>query len=61
MIWTRIKLRGFHPSPRAGSCGVLCGNKWYIAGGGSMKKSTSRILQAFAFFPLRLIFSMSVV
>ncbi|MCL7037085.1 hypothetical protein MKW94_014706 [Papaver nudicaule] len=38
MIWTRIKLRGFHPSPRAGSCGVLCGNKWYIAGGGSKKK-----------------------
>ncbi|KAI3962319.1 hypothetical protein MKX01_005321 [Papaver californicum] len=38
MIWTRIKLRGFHPSPRAGSCGILCGNKWYIAGGGSKKK-----------------------
>ncbi|XP_026421166.1 acyl-CoA-binding domain-containing protein 6-like isoform X1 [Papaver somniferum] len=38
MIWIRIKLRGFHPSPRAGSCGILCGNKWYIAGGGSKKK-----------------------
>ncbi|OMO98431.1 Kelch-type beta propeller [Corchorus olitorius] len=32
MIWTRIKVRG--PSPRAGCCGVLCGTKWYIAGGG---------------------------
>ncbi|KAI3963328.1 hypothetical protein MKW98_022750, partial [Papaver atlanticum] len=30
MKWTRIKLRGFHPSPRAGSCGILCGNNWYI-------------------------------
>ncbi|XP_021290692.1 tip elongation aberrant protein 1 isoform X1 [Herrania umbratica] len=39
MIWTRIKVRGFHPSPRAGCCGVLCGTKWYIAGGGSRKKS----------------------
>ncbi|OMO53698.1 Kelch-type beta propeller [Corchorus capsularis] len=36
MIWTRIKVRG--PSPRAGCCGVLCGTKWYIAGGGSRKK-----------------------
>ncbi|KAI3872493.1 hypothetical protein MKW92_028367 [Papaver armeniacum] len=24
--------------PVAGSCGILCGNKWYIAGGGSKKK-----------------------
>ncbi|KAK7331341.1 hypothetical protein VNO77_25563 [Canavalia gladiata] len=38
MAWTRIKIRGFHPSPRAGCCGVLCGTKWYIAGGGSKKK-----------------------
>lgn len=38
MIWSRIKTRGFHPSPRAGCCGVLCGTKWYIAGGGSKKK-----------------------
>ncbi|XP_030545636.1 acyl-CoA-binding domain-containing protein 4 isoform X2 [Rhodamnia argentea] len=38
MIWSRIKIRGFHPSPRAGCCGVLCGTKWYIAGGGSKKK-----------------------
>ncbi|MBA0714116.1 hypothetical protein Golax_013112, partial [Gossypium laxum] len=34
MVWSRIKIRGFHPSPRAGCCGVLCGTKWYIAGGG---------------------------
>lgn len=39
MVWSRIKIRGFHPSPRAGCCGVLCGTKWYIAGGGSRKKS----------------------
>ncbi|XP_012455953.1 acyl-CoA-binding domain-containing protein 6 isoform X1 [Gossypium raimondii] len=38
MIWSRIKIRGFHPSPRAGCCGILCGTKWYIAGGGSRKK-----------------------
>ncbi|KAL3508060.1 hypothetical protein ACH5RR_033442 [Cinchona calisaya] len=38
MIWSRIKIRGLHPSPRAGCCGVLCGSKWYIAGGGSKKK-----------------------
>lgn len=38
MIWTRIRIRGFHPSPRAGCCGVLCGSKWYIVGGGSKKK-----------------------
>ncbi|KAI5447453.1 hypothetical protein KIW84_015057, partial [Lathyrus oleraceus] len=38
MAWSRIKARGFHPSPRAGCCGVLCGTKWYIAGGGSRKK-----------------------
>ncbi|KAJ1414245.1 Kelch-type beta propeller [Sesbania bispinosa] len=38
MAWSRIKIRGFHPSPRAGCCGVLCGTKWYITGGGSRKK-----------------------
>ncbi|MED6138233.1 hypothetical protein PIB30_119064 [Stylosanthes scabra] len=38
MAWSRIKIRGFHPTPRAGCCGVLCGTKWYIAGGGSRKK-----------------------
>ncbi|KAF7837858.1 acyl-CoA-binding domain-containing protein 4 [Senna tora] len=40
MAWSRIKIRGFHPSPRAGCCGVLCGTKWYITGGGSRKKGT---------------------
>uniref|UniRef100_A0A6J1C8V2 Acyl-CoA-binding domain-containing protein 5 n=1 Tax=Momordica charantia TaxID=3673 RepID=A0A6J1C8V2_MOMCH len=38
MVWSRIKVRGFHPSPRAGCCGVLCGTKWCISGGGSKKK-----------------------
>ncbi|KAG7028961.1 Acyl-CoA-binding domain-containing protein 4 [Cucurbita argyrosperma subsp. argyrosperma] len=38
MVWSRIKVRGFHPSPRAGCCGVLCGTRWCIAGGGSRKK-----------------------
>ncbi|KAL5097202.1 hypothetical protein RYX36_001529 [Vicia faba] len=38
MAWSRIKVRGFHPSPRAGCGSVLCGTKWYIAGGGSRKK-----------------------
>ncbi|XP_021679547.2 acyl-CoA-binding domain-containing protein 6 isoform X2 [Hevea brasiliensis] len=44
MGWSRIKIRGFHPSPRAGCCGVLCGTKWYIAGGGSRKKRHSETL-----------------
>ncbi|KAJ1427275.1 Kelch-type beta propeller [Sesbania bispinosa] len=38
MAWSRVKIQGFHPSPRAGCCGVLCGTKWYITGGGSRKK-----------------------
>jgi hypothetical protein len=44
MVWSRIKIRGFHPSPRAGSCGVLCGTKWYITGGGSRKKRHAETL-----------------
>lgn len=44
MVWNRIKIRGFHPSPRAGSCGVLCGTKWYIVGGGSRKKRHAETL-----------------
>ncbi|KAF6159925.1 hypothetical protein GIB67_033009, partial [Kingdonia uniflora] len=44
MIWSRIKIKGFHPSPRAGCCGVLCGYKWYIAGGGSRKKRHAETL-----------------
>ncbi|KAI4338512.1 hypothetical protein MLD38_023561 [Melastoma candidum] len=44
MIWSRIKIRGSHPSPRFGCCGVLCGTKWYIAGGGSRKKRFAETL-----------------
>ncbi|KAL8213725.1 hypothetical protein R6Q57_003174 [Mikania cordata] len=44
MMWSRIKIQGFHPTPRAGCCGVLCGTKWYIAGGGSRKKRHAEIL-----------------
>ncbi|KAL3812849.1 hypothetical protein ACJIZ3_014117 [Penstemon smallii] len=44
MVWSRIKIRGFHPSARAGCCGALCGTKWYIAGGGSRKKRHSETL-----------------
>lgn len=44
MVWSRIKKRGFHPSPRGGSCGVLCGTKWYIVGGGSRKKRHAETL-----------------
>ncbi|XP_028109348.1 acyl-CoA-binding domain-containing protein 6-like isoform X1 [Camellia sinensis] len=44
MIWSKIKIRGFHPSPRAGCCGVLRGTKWYIAGGGSRKKRHTEML-----------------
>ncbi|OVA12026.1 hypothetical protein BVC80_8993g29 [Macleaya cordata] len=57
MIWTRIKIRGFHPSPRAGSCGHLCGNKWYIAGGGSKKK---RHAETLVFDVLKLEWSVAV-
>ncbi|KAI8004659.1 Acyl-CoA-binding domain-containing protein 6 [Camellia lanceoleosa] len=44
MIWSRIKIRGFQPSPRAGCCGVLRGTKWYIARGGSRKKRHTEML-----------------
>lgn len=44
MVWSRIKVRGFHPSPRAGCCGALCGTKWYLAGGGSRKKRHAETL-----------------
>lgn len=57
MIWSRIKIRGFHPSPRAGSCGVLCGTKWYIAGGGSRKK---RHLETVIFDVLKMEWSVAV-
>ncbi|XP_028781443.1 acyl-CoA-binding domain-containing protein 6-like [Neltuma alba] len=44
MVWSRIKIKGFHPSPRAGCCGVLYGTKWYIAGGGTRKKRCGETL-----------------
>ncbi|KAJ6816636.1 acyl-CoA-binding domain-containing protein 5-like [Iris pallida] len=44
MVWSRIKTRGHHPSPRAGSCGSFCGTKWYIVGGGSKKKRHAETL-----------------
>ncbi|KAK4265697.1 hypothetical protein QN277_026714 [Acacia crassicarpa] len=44
MAWSRMKIRGFNPTPRAGCCGVLCGTKWYIAGGGSRKKRHTETL-----------------
>ncbi|KAL4642835.1 hypothetical protein ACB092_02G048700 [Castanea dentata] len=57
MVWSRIKIRGFHPSPRAGSCGVLCGTKWYIAGGGSRKK---RHVETLVFDVLKVEWSVAV-
>ncbi|TYJ20384.1 hypothetical protein E1A91_A09G260800v1 [Gossypium mustelinum] len=57
MVWSRIKIRGFHPSPRAGCCGVLCGTKWYIAGGGSRKK---RHTETFIYDILKSEWSMAV-
>ncbi|XP_023528519.1 acyl-CoA-binding domain-containing protein 4-like [Cucurbita pepo subsp. pepo] len=58
MVWSRIKVRGFHPSPRAGSCGVLCGTKWCIAGGGSKKK---RHAETLIFDVLKLEWSVAVI
>ncbi|CAA2967950.1 acyl- -binding domain-containing 4 [Olea europaea subsp. europaea] len=57
MVWSRIKVRGFHPSPRAGCCGALCGTKWYIAGGGSKKK---RHAETLVFDVLKLEWSVAV-
>ncbi|KAM4084678.1 hypothetical protein ACB094_08G151100 [Castanea mollissima] len=57
MVWSRIKIRGFHPSPRAGSCGVFCGTKWYIAGSGSRKK---RHVETLVFDVLKIEWSVAV-
>ncbi|XP_015892657.3 acyl-CoA-binding domain-containing protein 6 isoform X2 [Ziziphus jujuba] len=57
MIWSRIKVKGFHPSPRAGCCGILCGTKWYISGGGSRKK---RHAETVAFDILKVEWSVAV-
>lgn len=35
MEWSRLKTRGVSPRPRAECAGVLFGDNWYIAGGGS--------------------------
>ncbi|KAG5580211.1 hypothetical protein H5410_050838 [Solanum commersonii] len=51
MAWSRIKTRGLHPSPRAGCCGVLCGTKCYIVGGGT---STRRHAETLIFDVLKL-------
>ncbi|XP_038972198.1 acyl-CoA-binding domain-containing protein 6 [Phoenix dactylifera] len=57
MVWTRLKICGHHPSPRAGCCGALCGTKWYITGGGSKKK---RHLETLVFDVLKFEWSVSV-
>lgn len=57
MTWSRIKTRGLHPSPRTGCCGVLCGSKWYITGGGSKKK---RHAETFVFDVLKHEWSIAV-
>ncbi|XP_020586561.1 acyl-CoA-binding domain-containing protein 5 [Phalaenopsis equestris] len=44
MVWSKIKIKGYHPSPRAGCGGILCGNRWYIVGGGSKKKRYAETL-----------------
>ncbi|ONK61554.1 uncharacterized protein A4U43_C08F31170 [Asparagus officinalis] len=44
MVWTRLKTRGHHPSPRAGCSGASYGTKWYIIGGGSKKKRYAETL-----------------
>ncbi|KAB2599437.1 acyl-CoA-binding domain-containing protein 4 [Pyrus ussuriensis x Pyrus communis] len=54
MEWSRIKKRGFRPSQRAGCCGVLCGTKWYIVGGGSRKKRMPRHAETLIFDILKL-------
>ncbi|KAK8966497.1 F-box/kelch-repeat protein [Platanthera guangdongensis] len=44
MVWSKIKIKGHHPSPRAGCSGILCGSRWYIVGGGSKKKRYAETL-----------------
>lgn len=58
MVWSRVKIRGYHPSPRAGCCGALCGTKWYITGGGSKKK---RLAETLVFDVLKFEWSVSVI
>ncbi|WOL03325.1 acyl-CoA-binding domain-containing protein 4 [Canna indica] len=58
MIWSKVKVRGHHPSPRAGCCGALCGTKWYITGGGSKRK---RHAETLIFDVLKLEWTTSVI
>ncbi|KAG0475016.1 hypothetical protein HPP92_014702 [Vanilla planifolia] len=58
MVWSKIKTKGHQPSPRAGGCGVLCGNKWYIVGGGTKKK---RYAETLVFDVSKLEWSVSVM
>lgn len=44
MEWSKMKTRGSAPSPRAGSGGVLYGDKWYIIGGEGRKMRCSETL-----------------
>ncbi|KAL9325561.1 hypothetical protein ACSQ67_006206 [Phaseolus vulgaris] len=55
MAWSRVKIRGFHPSPRAGCCGVLCGTKWYITGG-KQEKNGQDIISYSINLPYSIIF-----
>ncbi|URE04498.1 kelch repeat protein [Musa troglodytarum] len=44
MIWSRVKVHGHRPSPRAGCCSALCGSKWHITGGGSKRRRHAETL-----------------
>jgi hypothetical protein len=37
MEWSRPKMQGTFPTPRAGHAGVTIGENWYIVGGGDNK------------------------
>ncbi|WOL16461.1 acyl-CoA-binding domain-containing protein 4 [Canna indica] len=58
MIWSRVKVHGHRPSPRAGCCGALCGTKWYITGGGSKRR---RHAETLVFDVLKLEWSASII
>lgn len=47
MEWSRLKTRGVSPGPRAECTGVLCNDKWYIAGGESNGTSISLSILCF--------------
>ncbi|THU67812.1 hypothetical protein C4D60_Mb05t28620 [Musa balbisiana] len=58
MIWSRVKVHGHRPSPRAGCCSALCGSKWYITGGGSKRR---RHAETLVFDVLKLEWSASIM